>query len=131
MSTSGVRPADSTLLQAEAGRAPVRDPPAALAQARLSSAAIPCGVPAIGAVHVTVFVRGSMREIVPWRKFAVQSDPFAKTMNITPRPTEIVRVVGFGPGSIRHTVPSCGFAVQIDPPPTAMPANPCAGTEIV
>ncbi len=78
-----------------------------------------------------MFVRGSMRETVPWMKFAVQTDPLAKAMNITPNPTEIVRVVGFAPGSIRHTVPSSGSAVQTDPSPTAMPANPAAGTEIV
>ena len=64
-------------------------------------------------------------------KFAVQTAPRAKVMNVTPKPTEIVRVIGFKPGSMRQTVPSLGAAVQTDPSPTAIPANPLEGTEMV
>ena len=64
MSRSGVVPPDSTFPQALAGRAPCV-PPAVVVQATSLSAAIPCGVPAIGVVEVTVLVRGSIRRRFP------------------------------------------------------------------
>jgi hypothetical protein len=79
---------------------------------------------------VTVFVAGSICRTVPSSVFVTHSAPSAKAMDVAPRPTETVRMIGLGAGSIRHTTPFSGALTHTDPAPSAMSARKFAPTSM-
>ena len=83
------------------------------------------GVDLTRIVATTVFVLGSIREIVSSNEFATQTAPSPAAMPSIPRPTRIVLVTRFVVGSMRETVSSSMAVTHTAPSPAAI----CPGHE--
>src|SRR6266536_5675408 len=80
---------------------------------------MPSGPLPTSIVGTTVFVLGSILEIVPSRLLATQTAPLPTAIPLGPLPTAIVWATLLDAGSIRETLRPSAFATQIAPSPTA------------
>ena len=98
-----------------------------------SPLAIAEGVPFTGIVATTVFVSGSILEIVLLRAFTTQIASSLAATAVGPSPTGIIFSTALVRGSIRSTESWVLSDSQTAPNPTAMPdgANGSGRTEIV
>ena len=86
--------------------------------------AIPAGRLPTLIVRATVFVAGSISEIVPANWLATHTPRRSTAMAAGPSPTGIVAVTAFVWGLIRETFASRLFATHTEPSPTVIASGP-------